>query len=191
MNFYLRREFSPLYALPFRWAVVAPLGLVGLVLAFLKKPFPGLTDGRTILAAYLAIYACSAILVFVPGRLRMPALAILFVFAGYALATVAEGVWRGIQSKSMRSFVFPSAVVLVLWTATGLALRSPDDTMLIRWNDYFNMGSACEIAGNFKEALTCYEKASERAPELESLREVCDSLRGRIEKRKNIKADGK
>jgi len=55
---------------------------------------------------------------------------------------------------------------------------------LIRWNDYFNMGSACEIAGNFEEALTYYEKASERAPELESLREVCNSLRERMEKGK-------
>lgn len=184
VNFYLRREFSPLYALPFRWAVVAPLGLVGLVLAFLKKPFPGLTDGRTILAAYLAIYACSAILVFVPGRLRMPALAILFMFAGYALATVAEGAWRGIKSKSARSFLYPGVVALILWTALGLALRSPDDTMLIRWNDYFNMGSACELAGDYEGALRYYKKASERAPELKSLREVCDNLRERMEKGK-------
>lgn len=185
VNYYLRREFSPLYALPFRWATVAPLGLVGLALAFLKKPFPKLTDGRVILAVYLLIYSCSAILVFVPGRLRMPALAILFIFAGYALATITDGVWKSIQSRSLRPFVYPGAVALILWAVLGLTLRSSNDSMLIRWNDYFNMGSACELKGDYKAALTYYEKAGERAPELASLREVCDNLRERIKKRGN------
>jgi len=191
VNFYLRRDSSPLYASPFRWAVIAPLGLIGLVLAFLKKPPRRLADPRVILAAYLAVYTCSVILVFVPGRLRMPALAILFLFAAHALAVVAEAVVQGIKSGKVRPLVYPAAVILLLWPALGLALRTPDDAMLIRWNDYFNMGSACEIEGDYEGALAQYEKASRRAPELDSLREVCDNLRERIRKMREIAGEGK
>ena len=63
--------------------------------------------------------------------------------------------------------------------------------MLIRWNDYFNMGSACEIEGDYEGALAQYEKASRRAPELDSLREVCDNLRERIRKMREIAGEGK
>ena len=48
------------------------------------------------------------------------------------------------------------------------------------------MGSACEIQGDFAEALRHYEKARARAPELESLQEVCDNLRERWDKMKDI-----
>ncbi len=182
----MRREFSPLYASPFRWAFLAPLGLVGLALAFFRNPPRQLTDARILLAAYLLLYAFSVILVFVPGRLRMPALAVLIIFAGYALATVVEGMLQSIKSRGVSPLLYPSAIVLVLWGALGFALRSPDDAMLIRWNDYFNMGSACEIQGDFAEALRHYEKARARAPELESLQEVCDNLRERMDKMKDI-----
>lgn len=191
VNFYLRRDFSPFYASPFRWAVIAPLGLIGLALAFLKNPPRRLADPRVVLAVYLAVYMCSVILVFVPGRLRMPALAILILFAAHALAVVAEAVAQGIKSRKVRPLVYPAAVVLLLWPALGLALRTPDDAMLIRWNDYFNMGSACEIAGDYEGALAQYEKASRRAPELDSLREVCDNLRERIRKMREIAGEGK
>ena len=190
VNFYVRREFSPLYASPFRWAVVAPLVLIGLALAFKKQPPRRLTDARVLLAVYLLIYAFSVILVFVPGRLRMPALAVLFIFAGYALATVLEAVLQGVKSGKVRPLIYPAATILVLWAVLGFALRSPDDSMLIRWNDYFNMGSACEIQGNYEEALRHYEKARTRAPELESLQEVCDNLRDRMEKMKGVKRPG-
>lgn len=191
VNYYLRGDFSPFYASPFRWAVVAPLGLIGLALAFLKKPPRQVSDPRVVLAVYMAVYTCSVILVFVPGRLRMPALAILILFAAYALVVVAEAVAQGIKSGKIRPFIYPAALVLILWPALGLALRTPDDAMLIRWNDYFNMGSACEIEGDYEGALVQYEKASRRAPELDSLREVCDNLRERIRKMREAAGEGK
>ncbi len=190
VNFYVRREFSPLYVSPFRWALVAPLGLVGLAFAFFRKAPRQLTDSRVLLAFYLLLYAFSVVLVFVPGRLRMPALAVLFIFAGYVVATIVEAILQSVKSRSVRPLVYPAAVALVLGAALGVALRSPDDAMLIRWNDYFNMGSACEIQGDFAEALRQYEKARARAPELESLQEVCDNLRDRMDKMKVMKASG-
>jgi len=190
VNFYVRREFSPLYASPFRWAFLTPLGLAGLALTFFRKPPRQLTDARILFAAYLLLYAFSVILVFVPGRLRMPALAVLIIFAGYALAKVMEGILQSIKSRGISPLLYPSAIVMVLWGALGVALRSPDDFMLIRWNDYFNMGSACEIQGNYAEALRHYEHARTRAPELESLQEVCDNLRKRMDKMKDMKKSG-
>lgn len=187
VNFYVRREFSPFYASPFRWAFVAPLGLVGLALTFFRKPPRHATDARVLLAVYLFLYAFSVILVFVPGRLRMPALAVLFIFSGYALALIVDAIRQAVNTREIRPLVYPAATVLVLWSVLGFALRSPDDTMLIRWNDYFNMGSASEIQGAYAEALRHYEKARKRAPELESLQEVCHNLRERMDKMKDIK----
>jgi hypothetical protein len=124
----------------------------------------------------------SVVLVFVPGRLRMPALAILFLFAGYALAAVADALQEGIQSKRFRSFFYSLATVLILWLGIGLALRTPQDTMLIRWNDYFNLGSACEIKEDYEGALHAYENAQERAPGAASLQTICDDMRKRIDR---------
>ncbi len=181
VNFYLRRPCSIFYHSPFRWAFIAPLGIIGLILAFFKKAYARIEDGRFILAAYLLLYAASVILVFVPGRLRMPAFAILLIFAGYAFALSLEGLWKGIRTKSARSFIAPGLAVPLLWVLLAFALRSPTDTMLIRWNDYFNMGSACEMNYNYPLALDYYEQAHERAQGLVSLEEICNNLRERIE----------
>ena len=183
VNFYLRQPYSPFYRLPFRWAFVAPLGLVGLISAFLRKSPRTLTDGRIILATYLLVYSASVILVFVPGRLRMPALAVLFLFSGYALAFLVEAITSVIRTRQFRPHLHWAVAVLICSLVLGMVLITPDDTLLIRWNDYFNMGSAYELKEEYENALNQYERAAERAPEIGSLRDICDDMRERIEQR--------
>lgn len=101
-NFYLKQAFSPLLRLPFRWAVIAPLGVVGMFLTFTFKRPRILSDARLIIVAYFLLYSLSMILVFVPDRHRLPALVILFIFAGYALAVLLDAFHDILISRKVR-----------------------------------------------------------------------------------------
>lgn len=178
INYYLKRPFSPFLALPLRWATIAPLGLIGLAVAMLRKPPRRLDDSRVVLLGYLIVYATSIIVVFVLGRLRLPALAVLFICAGYAMAVITEAIHSAWKYKRPRG-LWVAAAILVGWVALGWGLKSRDDTLLIRWNDYYNLGSAYEARGMDREALEQYEKARARAPHIEALNSICEDMRAR------------
>jgi 4-amino-4-deoxy-L-arabinose transferase-like glycosyltransferase len=181
-NFYLKQAFSPLLRLPFRWAVVAPLGVVGMCLAFAFKRPKTLSDARVVLFAYFVLYSLSMILVFVPDRHRLPALVILFVFAGYAFALLLDA-FRDIliSRKAARASVALAIGVLVAWGALGVALKTRDESRLIRWNDYLNLGSAYESKEMYEEALVQYEKALACAPENKALQEITNNTRKTVQ----------
>lgn len=183
VNFYLRIPFSPFYNIPFRWAFITPLGLIGLLYT-LRKEFPKhLDDPRLLLAGYLFVYMVSVILVFVPGRLRMPALAILIIFASHAVITLLEGLGLWIRKRDPKARTAFLAILLG-WLCVAFCLRSTDDYLLIRWGDYVNLGSAYEIKGDYEAALHAYEQALERAPNKETLKTICENMRERIERMK-------
>ncbi len=181
-NFYLKQAFSPLLRLPFRWAVIAPLGIVGIFLTFTYKRLKTLSDARLVLFAYLVLYSLSMILVFVPDRHRLPALVILFVFAGYAFALLQDA-FRDIliSRKTVRASVTLAVGILLSWGLLGLALKTREESRLIRWNDYLNLGSAYESKEMYAEALVQYEKALVCAPENKALAEIINNTRKTIE----------
>ena len=194
-NFYLKRQFSPFLRIPLAFGVVAPLGLVGIVLTFLAKAHRRWRDGAVLLVLFLAVYSASIILVFVLSRLRLPALAVLLVFAAAALAAAFRGAWgmvRALRNGDRRealAFAVVPVVILAAWAALGFALMSRDDHLLMRWADYYNMASGYEIKGRYAEALKQYEAAIARAPQLApKFEESMQNLREAIEREAQRKA---
>lgn len=190
-NFYLKRAFSPFLRIPLAFGVIAPLGLVGIVLTFLSKAHRRWRDGAVLLLLYLAVYSASIILVFVLSRLRLPALAVLMVFASAALAAALRGslyMMRALRKGDFRgalAFAVVPLAILIGWAGLGLALKSRDDQLLVRYIDHYNMGTGYEIKGLYAEAIEEYEAALKRAPfdlnVVEALRENIRMLEERID----------
>jgi len=138
VNFYLKREFSPFLRIPLAFGVIAPLGLVGILLTFISKVHRRWQDGAVLLLLHLAIYSASIIMVFVLSRLRLPALAVLMVFASAALAAALRGalyMTRALRKGDFRSsltFAIVPLAILMGWAGLGIALKSRDDHLLPR-----------------------------------------------------------
>lgn len=186
-NFYLKRSFSPFLRVPLAFGVVAPLGLVGIVFAFSIR-LRRWSDGAVLLLLYLAVYSASIILVFVLSRLRLPALAVLIVFASAALAAALRGAGYGVRAllrgehRAASAFAVVPLAVAVGWAGLGFALRSPDDGLLIRWADHYNLATGYELGKRYAEALREYEAAIERAPALAPrFEESMQFLRGHLD----------
>lgn len=168
--FYLKRRFSPFLKIPLVFGVVAPLGLIGLVMALLQEKRRRTANGALLLAAYVAVYAASIILVFVLSRLRLPALAVLMIFASHVLVeTVSRAIaaWRARRRPQACAL---AASLLIAWLALGLALQSRDTSLMIRWNDHYNLAGAYEAQGRFEEAVLEYDEAIRLAPTIAALR---------------------
>jgi tetratricopeptide (TPR) repeat protein len=112
----------------------------------------------------------------------MPALAVLTIFAAGALSQMHDLCREARVKRSMRP-VAMILLLLLLWSCGGVLLKSRDDTLLLRWNDYFNLGSAYESKNRRQEALEQYEKAVERAPEIIAIQGVRDEMRRQLEQR--------
>ena len=181
INFYLKQPFSPFLYSPFRWGLIAPLGLMGMFLSLKRKTLPKPDEPHIILLAFFVLYMGSIILVFVMSRLRLPDLAVLFVFAGYAVAWSIENVieaWRIRRFRSGLMRFFAATIICVLLT---LGLQSGDNPLLIRWNDYLNLGSAYETKGEYALALEQYEKALEKSPENKAVEQICRDMRAKMQ----------
>ena len=184
INFYLKQPFSPFLRSPFRWGLIAPLGVIGMFLSLKRKPLPRADDPRMILLAFFVLYMGSLILVFVMSRLRLPALAALFVFAGYAVAWCVDSVAEAWRSRRLMPGILRAGAVVVVCVALVFALQSRDNPLLMRWNDYLNLGSAYEVTGDLEKALEQYEKGLEVSPENAALRQICKETRERIQQQR-------
>jgi 4-amino-4-deoxy-L-arabinose transferase-like glycosyltransferase len=180
-NYYLQRSFSPFLRLPFRWALIAPLGLLGIFLAFKTKMPHKLDDPLLLLTGWLLLYAASIVLIFVMGRLRLPALAILFLFAGYALAYCLEKIMAVLKGNLPPRKLAPVLLIILLWPVLGFVLKTHDTKKLIGWNDYFNMGRSFETKEQWEEALEQYNKAFELAPGTPIIVQLRDEVAKRLE----------
>ena len=182
-NYYLQRPFSPLLWSPFRWGLIAPLGLLGMALAFMQRPPRRADDPRLLITGWLFVFMTSIILVFVMGRLRLPALAILFLFAGHASAYMLQCLLNAWRHVDERKRLWRVAASLGMGLLVGLGLQTRDPALLIGWNDHFNMGRAHEMRENWEEALEHYEQAILLAPDIELLLEARNEARQRIQSR--------
>ncbi len=180
-NYYLQRSFSPLLWSPFRWGLVAPLGLLGMALTFAQRLPRRVDDPRLLLAGWLLVFMTSIVLVFVMGRLRLPALAILFLFAGHAAAYTLQCLLDAWRRVDKRGRLWRVVVLLGVWLMVGLGLQTRNPSLLIGWNDHFNMGRAHEMREDWEKALEHYEQAILLAPDIELLLEVRDEALRRIQ----------
>jgi tetratricopeptide (TPR) repeat protein len=90
-NYYFQKRYAPLLRFPLPgFAVLAPLGLLGLVLSFRHR--------RAMLLALFSIsYLLSIAAFFVVARYRLPVVPILIVFATYALFEL----WRLVREHKL------------------------------------------------------------------------------------------
>ena len=159
-NFYAYRAAAPILALPVTFLVVAPPGLVGLVLALRHRPAWPL--------ALVAAGNVAAMLVFYPlSRFRAPLLAALIPFAAFALVSVVRLAASGRRAAAVTAVL--ATVLLGAWVGRPL----PAGRSLLRASDcqvpfalvYGPRYRAAAEAGRWSEAAGVALRALEREPE--------------------------
>ena len=121
LDYYLYREYAPLLRLPVPgFGFVAPLGLLGALLALRRAGWPRLV------AAFVGCYTASVALFFVLARFRMAMMPALYVLAGFALAEAVTALRkaRGDRTRRWRIVAF-GALLLSLFLFVNLPVRGP------------------------------------------------------------------
>lgn len=184
INFYLKQRFSPFLKTPVVFGVVAPVGLAGIAAAFAQRRHRHINGEATMLLGFLVVYSSSIIMVFVLDRLRFPALAVLMIFGGEALTQAVRNLVVVASREKVLSFRLRHAMaavsILVAWGAMGLVLQSRDTSLLLRWNDHYNLAAALEDRGRFGEALEEYNAACQLAPQIVALKECRDRVEHQV-----------
>jgi dolichyl-phosphate-mannose-protein mannosyltransferase/tetratricopeptide repeat protein len=179
VSFHIKRGFSPLMRTPLTFGILAPLGLVGLIVALGRKR----EERRfiVILAVALLLHMASIVLVFVLSRFRLPALAILIVFAGYLVDEGLRLVREAISGEERgRAVGLMTCFVLVVFVL-GWSLRPRDTRALVRWNDYYNLAGAYEWKGRYADAVRAYEEALRLKPDDPTLGKHIEEKRAQAE----------
>jgi 4-amino-4-deoxy-L-arabinose transferase-like glycosyltransferase len=122
--YYLRDQVPALAWLPVSFRLIAPLALIGLGLAAVRRP-----RAWTLLSL---VFAClmTLLLFYVLGRFRVALTAAVLPFAGLALAEVVTAT-RNARFRQA-ALLTAAAIGVAFWTGRPLA----DDQVLIRTSDY-------------------------------------------------------
>ncbi len=103
-NYYFQSRYSKLLALPLPgFAIVAPLGLVGLGLSLRRRR-------SRLLSAFFVLYIVSIVAFFVLARYRMPAVPALIVGASYVVLEFL----RWARAREWRRFAWPGVALVAL-----------------------------------------------------------------------------
>lgn len=141
VNFYLSREILPLLKFnPVHYHLIVSLGLVGLVLALIKRAEP---QKVLVLTGFLVFFALSIIVMFVVGRYRLPFLGAIIPFFVFFILQLHTLLIRRAITKLLLLCVCAG----ILYFALGFYPRQP-----IRHNDYQILGSAFKKKKNFIKA---------------------------------------
>ncbi len=145
---------SLLRVMPLTFAVVGPLGLLGLVLG------GGKNRGAWVLTIFMLVQMIAVAIFFITGRYRMPALPILCVMAGYALVEMGR-----LLAKRRFGMILLSLLGLA---AFGVLVNS--DIYKIRVNnpanrDWYYLGQSYLMGGKAQEATEAFRKATEQHPD--------------------------
>jgi 4-amino-4-deoxy-L-arabinose transferase-like glycosyltransferase/Flp pilus assembly protein TadD len=152
-----RAQFASLKALPIGMAVLAPLGLVGMVIGFRRSR---LTKG---MIAFVLLYAFSFVLYFVNSRFRLPILPFLAVLSAIALVEV----YRRLRARSYGggALVAIPAVVLILFLNSNAYRLNFDNQQ----QALFAKGNLCLSTSNYADAIDNYFRALSCGPPLEQI----------------------
>jgi tetratricopeptide (TPR) repeat protein len=128
LDYYLYREYAPLLRLPVPgFGLVAPLGLLGALLALSRPGWPRL------LAVFVAVYSTSVVAFFVLARFRMPMMPAIHVLAALAAVEIVRSVraWLGGRAAPTRAVALSLALIaLCAWV--NLPVRGPRDGYAVR-----------------------------------------------------------
>jgi 4-amino-4-deoxy-L-arabinose transferase-like glycosyltransferase len=143
-----RAHSSVLRAVPLTFAVIGPLGLVGIVIG-------GWRSRRAwVLTLFVLAQVVAVALFFVTGRYRMPALPVLCVFAAFALTEA----WRLIRARRFGALV---GVVLLLTVSAALVNY---DWYRLRGQraanrDWYLLGQSHFLAQDYRAARDAFRQA--------------------------------
>ncbi len=105
---FAKRFSSVLRINPFGYALIVPLGLIGMVLAFpRRKSLAGLYT-------FAMTYCISVVLVFISGRFRIPILLVMHIFAAYLVLQLWAWLRHGSIHLVILSVTSIAALVFVL-----------------------------------------------------------------------------
>ena len=141
-------EFAPIVNwLPLNFAIVGPLGLLGLLLV-LRAPrrlFP--------LWGFVLIYMVSVVLFFCPSRYRVPVLPPLILLASYALF------WCGQTIRARRWLKLAGALCALALAAALVSIPPRDDMPTNREHTYLIVARSLYADGNIDRAIDYYRRA--------------------------------
>jgi len=147
-NYYFQKRYSALLALPLPgFAIIAPLGLVGLVLTFRRRR-------PRLLALYCSVYLLSIVGFFVVARYRLPVVPVLIVLASYAVVELA----RRVRAREFAALAVPLVVLGVLLYAVNANHYGVDRASGYA-QPHFRLGIIYAERGMTEEAIAEYETA--------------------------------
>jgi 4-amino-4-deoxy-L-arabinose transferase-like glycosyltransferase len=156
-QFYFARSMAPvLWLAPFGFGLVAPLGLAGMWLARRRAE-------AALLYTVFAAQLLSIVAIFVLGRYRLVAVAMLMLFAGLALTTWARA-WR---ERQWHALLPALAVALVSAVLIHLPWREfpPERGFASRYQE---VATAYAVQERHREAIQAFEAAAQEAHREES-----------------------
>jgi 4-amino-4-deoxy-L-arabinose transferase-like glycosyltransferase len=141
----LSREFSWVHSLPLLgFGVMAPLAIFGLYDA------RGRWRRDVALHAMLLSYLASALTFYVISRFRMPAAAVLMIFAAVGLSRIHDAV----RARDRRTLMIAAAIV----AASAVLVHQPPLRHSLHV-PYYNLGYSYALQERWDDALAAYEKS--------------------------------
>lgn len=131
------------------FGLLAPLALAGIALT--------VTRWRELVPSYLAlgVHFATAVLFIALSRYRVPALAVLAVFAG----VTPIALWDALRARKTRLAAIGAVSLAVAAFAVNFRVPAEDLAMA-----HFNLGNAYKERGLWQPAIAQYSAALERAP---------------------------
>lgn len=149
-NIYFFREQSEILRFPLfiSFALLAPLGLAGFVLA-------GKDRNWWLFTAFVFIYMLSVLLFFVNARYKVPLLPIMVIYAAF---TIYE-FYRAALEKDFRGSI--KIIAIVMFFAVILQLNASSKPDLTKVNDgYYILANAHFRRGEYDRAFELYQKTT-------------------------------
>lgn len=153
-NYYFQKRYSALLSLPLPgFALLAPLGLVGLAISLRRRR-------AVLLSLFFLTYVASIVLFFVVARYRLPAVPTLLAGAAYLVFEL----WRWVRERRWRPVAWSAiAVALLVFVVNANIYRI--DTAKAFAQPHFRLGIVYGDRGLRDEAMAEYRRAIEIDPE--------------------------
>jgi tetratricopeptide (TPR) repeat protein len=162
LSYYLARDFSRLLrVLPLGYGLLAPLGIVGLLLTWRRA------REKALVLSYAAVFLATGLLFFVAAEYRNPFTAVLIVFAAGGLVSLAAAVCAIARRRPARRVAWRTFAALLLlpplvWVCTIETPLLANQTR--KRVDYLNVGTVLASRGELETARAMYERALEIDP---------------------------
>ncbi len=152
-NYYFQRVRSNVLGKPLlHFGIVAPLGLLGMLLSMRRAPLR-----FALLYAVFLTYMASVLLVFNFARFRILAVSILIIFAAYSLSIIIEALKNG----RMRRLLLILPILIFFYSVSNYNYLNKDPYRLKFDTAYANLGNCYLDARKFDDAYGLYGKSLE------------------------------